>query len=153
MTSISRKFSNLNHTFNDSTSMNILANIMVDFFSQSNEALLSKKGKPLGLLATEMVMYLTGSEKEDALTLLKNPHLDCYGSIEQTYIDLLRKAREVDTIHSGEWPLLLKAITIPLSDELFVNRQTEVTRVAVSKVGKALVERLKILESYPSLLQ
>jgi len=102
MTSISRKFSTLNHQFDDKTSMNILANIMVDFFSQSNEALLSKKGKPLGLLATEIVMYLTGSEKEGALTLLKNPHLDCYGSIEQTYLDLLKKAREVDTIHSGE---------------------------------------------------
>lgn len=132
--------------------MNILANIMVDFFSQSHSALLKPGGKPLGLLAEELVMYLTGSENPDALTLLKNPHLDCYGSIEQTYLDLLKKAREVDTIHQGEWPLLLKAITIPLSDELFVNRQTEVMRVAVSKVGKALIERFKVLESYPGLL-
>nr|QIR30254.1 RNA-dependent RNA polymerase [Plasmopara viticola lesion associated mitovirus 31] len=152
MTTLARRFTTLTNIITDQVSTNILANIMVELFSESNSALLKPGGKPLGLLAEAIVMLLTGSENPDALTLLKNPHLDCYGSIEQTYLDLLRKAREIDTIHQGEWPLFLKAITIPLSDELFQQRQTEVMRLGVSKVGKGLIERLKLLESYPGLL-
>jgi len=91
-------------------------------------------------------------EIPEAMTLLDNPLLNAYGSIEQTYLDLIKKAREIDTIHQGEWPLLLKAMTIPLSDQVFSDRRENVERVAVSRVGRALIERLRVLESYPQLL-
>jgi len=138
----------------DIVGMNILSNIMVELFSVSHGKLTAKEGKPLGDLATDLVIKLTGMAEEipEAMTLLDNPLLNAYGSIEQTYLDLIKKAREIDTIHQGEWPLLLKAMTIPLSDQVFSDRRENVERVAVSRVGRALIERLRVLESYPQLL-
>lgn len=102
MTTLARRFSSLTVEIRDEVGMNILANIMVDFFSQSNEALNKPGGKPLGLFAEQIVMLLTGVDDPNALPLLKNPHLDAYGSIEQIYLDLLKKAKYVDTIGQGD---------------------------------------------------
>lgn len=76
-----------------------------------------------------------------------------YGSIEETYIVGINQARIVDTIGQGKWPLLLRALTIPLSDAIFTERMSSVEYKGSLKVAKLLVERLRILELYPQLLE
>jgi hypothetical protein len=77
---------------------------MVELFSASQPEV--GKGKPLGLLAENFLLFYTSNpevyEDSDLMNLHQNPLTDCYGSIEQSYLDLNKKAREIDTIHQGE---------------------------------------------------
>nr|BCY26967.1 RNA dependent RNA polymerase [Nigrospora sphaerica mitovirus 2] len=143
-------------SINDTVGMNILANIMVELFANSRSKMdpEAKGGYPLGALAENLLILITGNLDNDPTWsyLLECPPLHAYGSIEQTYLDLIKKAREVDTIGQGDWPLFLRAITIPLDDRVFSNRDTDVESIGVAKVSKALIERLEILKSYPQLL-
>jgi hypothetical protein len=130
--------------------MSVLVNVVVQLFSESNpQNQDTTKGKPLGLLAESMVMNITSIESDHMMTFLENPLLHSYGSIEQTFLDLLRHAREIDTIHKGEWPLFLRAMTIPLSDDLFIDRQEATEAMAVSKVALTLIKDLKMWNEYP----
>jgi len=74
---------------------------VVELFSKSSPDQYKAKGKPLGLLAELLMMAIT-AKPDFSFTLLENPLFHSYGSIEQTYIDMIRKAREIDTIGKGE---------------------------------------------------
>lgn len=63
------------------------------------------------------------------------------------------QAKIVDTIGQGKWPLLLRAMTIPLSDQIFTDRVDKVEYRSALKVGRLLVERLRTLEQFPQLLE
>jgi len=85
------------------TGNSIFINAAVAIFSESNPLESKKaKGEPLGLLATNWVMMATSQEEALSEILLEVPLLHAYGSIEQTYLDLLKKGREIDTIGKGE---------------------------------------------------
>lgn len=73
--------------------------------------------------------------------------MDQYGSISQRFLDMKDKARRVDTIHGGEWPLLLKAMLLPVSDEVFYSRASEMIPFASSIIGKRIEQRLSVLAS------
>jgi hypothetical protein len=77
---------------------------------------------------------------------------DGYGSIEQSYLDLRALARKIDST-GGDWPMILRSMTIPLSDRLFIDRFEDTQTRAISSLAKPLKERLMILQSYPQLLQ
>jgi hypothetical protein len=81
--------------------MNILSNIAVESFSNSNPANKPHKGRPLGQIAINLVEYYTGLEEPEAFSLLEEPFLHAYGSIEQLYLDLLKQAKRIDTVESG----------------------------------------------------
>lgn len=99
-------------------SQGILSNVVVEIFAESNPENFSeddkKKGKkPLGLLATQLVMFLTspGFDNESKTLLggqpfnvLDLPILDQYGQVCQRFQDMKDRARRVDTIGAGEWP-------------------------------------------------
>jgi hypothetical protein len=129
----------------------LISNIMVELFSNSNPESAQNvgKGKPLGLLAEQIVMYLTSFEDPLAFTLLDNPLLHAAGSVEQSYLDL---RKEAGAIGKEDWPHYLRNMTIPLSDEVFVKRASAVDSKAASVVVKSLVERLEILVQFPQLL-
>lgn len=57
------------------------------------------------------------------------------------------RAKRVDTIGAGEWPLLLKAMLLPVSDEVFYARGSEMIPFASSIIGKRLEERFQLLSS------
>lgn len=139
----------------DDIGINIIANIMVELFSNSQPEV--GKGKPLGLLAENFLIYLTTpTEVLDEAILMKfhqNPLTDGYGSIEQSYLDLRKLAREIDTVKSGQWPLLLRSMTIPLSDRLFIDRFEDTQTRAISSLAKPLKERFLLLQQYPQLLE
>jgi len=140
---------------NDLVGTNILANIMVQIFSESQPEV--GKGKPLGLLAQNYLMYITGLPEffTDPLLeqLTKVPLTDAYGSIEQDYLDLSKKAKYIDTIGSGEWPLLLRSMTIPLSDQLFIDRFSDTEVRAVSSIMKKLPESYQMIQEFPQMLE
>lgn len=132
-------------------SRSILINMTVEGFSQTDPTT-SKKGGSLGDLAISLVCDLT----EDASTpsiLLENPTLHAYGSVEADYLHLSNLAKTIDTIGQGEWDLRLKSMTIPLSDQVFVeNRTVGVNSLAVSRIASKTIEWLRVLEQYPSFL-
>lgn len=76
---------------------NILSNIAVELFAESNPENFSKekreKSKPLGLLAQTWLMEILCIEPDINLTtdILTNPgyvpHLAIYGQIEEEYLD------------------------------------------------------------------
>lgn len=102
MNNIVRKLGHTDIYFNDSMALQMLSNIAVDLFSRSMPD--SKSGKPLGLIAEELVLFITGKLEEcpEAMTLLECPTLHAYGSIEQRYIDLLNMSRDIDLNRQGE---------------------------------------------------
>jgi len=138
--------------FNDDVGLNIISNIMVELFSESNPLNSKKVGAPLGDLAIELVCLLTGIDTPRLTGLLANPLLHAYGSIEEQYTQLSKLARRIDTVEQGNWPLLLKAMTVPLSDEVFTDRMENVESLGCAKVGRKVVERLTVLNQYPQLL-
>jgi hypothetical protein len=77
---------------------------MVELFSASQPVV--GKGKPLGLLAENFLIFLTGAkeleENPGLMELHQNPLTDGYGSIEQQYLDLLKIAKEIDTVKQGQ---------------------------------------------------
>jgi hypothetical protein len=77
---------------------------MVELFSASQPV--PGKGKPLGLLAEQFLIFLTGSKELEInpglMEFHQNPLTDGYGSIEQNYLDLLKIAKEIDTVKQGQ---------------------------------------------------
>jgi hypothetical protein len=129
----------------------LLANIMVELFSESNPE--NKDfSKSLPGLGERLLIYLTGHEDPRAMSLIKAPLLDAIGSVERTYLELRKLAREVDSFASGDWPLILRNMTLPLSDAIFIDRASDTTSRAVATVAKHLIERLKVLTQFPQLL-
>nr|BCY26968.1 RNA dependent RNA polymerase [Nigrospora sphaerica mitovirus 3] len=130
--------------------MSVLVNVVVQLFSESDPTQVKMKpGTPgLGDVATNLVMLLTSIEPYNEL-LMENPLLHAYGSIEQTYLDMCKKAREIDTVGKGEWPLILRSMSIPLTDEVFIDRRTQTSAIAVSKIAKVLVDDLRLWNANP----
>jgi len=87
--------------FTDEVGMNIISNIMVELFSESNPLNSKKVGAPLGELAIDLVVFLTGLDTPRLTGLLANPLLHAYGSIEEQYTQLSKLARRIDTIEQG----------------------------------------------------
>lgn len=128
----------------------ILADVSLDLFTDSDPAL-KDKGKPLGLLAEQLLMLITGAlEKEpEAWGLLENPLLHAYGSVEQTYLDMLKLSKGLQTNLQGKWPVLLRNMTIPLSDALFIDRAEQTTAMACSRVAGKVAEYLQFYNMSP----
>lgn len=82
---------------------NLLSNIAVELFAESNPANSQKvKGQSLGDLAINLVIYMTSLEDERVETLLGNPLAHAYGSIEESYVNLLKEAKRIDTSNQGD---------------------------------------------------
>lgn len=144
------KIPNIFQPINEYTANSIFINTVVNIFSESDPTKSDKaKGQPLGWLATELVMEATSQCEEISNLLLESPVLHAYGSIEQAYLDLLKKAREIDTVGKGEWPLVLRSMGIPLSDRVFIDRFTLTESNSSAKLMKGVVENLEMLSQFP----
>jgi len=131
------------------TSLSILSGLAVEAFSESDPTT-SKKGGQLGDLVTNLLIALT--EKERAPILFENPLSHAYGSVEQQYLDLRELARKIDTEGKGDWDISLKAMTIPLSDKIFVEtRFSQAESMASCRLAQKVRDSLRVLSQYPSL--
>jgi hypothetical protein len=129
----------------DITANKILGEVSLTLFNQSDPTR-SSGGKPLGLLAENLVIYLTGllEERPEAMTFLENPTLHAYGSIESSYLDLIKMTRSGEFVGAtGQWPLVLKSMAVPLSDELFISRESDVNALGASRIGKMVEQALR----------
>jgi len=96
-----------NKDITDDVGYSILSNIAVEMFADSTAVLEDESGPPLGLLAENLVIYLTGLENEADAALgfeliYSLPHLGCYGQIEEMYMNLKKEAIRIDTVASGD---------------------------------------------------
>lgn len=102
---------------------------------------------PLGLLAENLVIWLTGMEDNPSVFELiqAHPTLQAHGLVEEMYKDLKRGALRIDQSDKGNWPLLLRALTIPLTDQVYYKRSSHMIPKASSKLGRLLLQRLEML--------
>lgn len=121
-------------------SLGILSNVAVETFAASNPVNAKSKGYPLGLLAENLVIAITGSEDSDVCDasmdiLMGLPHLSVYGQIEEAYLNISKEAHRIDTVGGGDWPLLLRTMALPLDDRVFVQRQSHLISRASAAIG------------------
>jgi hypothetical protein len=64
------------------------------------------------------------------------------------FIKLKKEAIRIDTVGSGDWPLLLRAMTIPISDEIFTMRTSRMVPLASTVLGKKLEQRFALFREY-----
>lgn len=93
LTAISRALGYHNLSFTTKGGLSLLGKIMLNLFRMSDPLHSPQRGKPLGDLATSVVMYITGHEETKALKLLENPLLHAQGGIEQKYLDMSKKLK------------------------------------------------------------
>jgi len=121
--------------------ISILSGTALEVFVENNP-LDFKQGRPLGVLAQDLVIDLTGSQDlpiEAADALVSNiPLLNVYGQIGEKYRDLERQAFLIDTIGKGEWPMHLRTLALPVSDTIFSER----TSHTIIRVGAVLGDRV-----------
>jgi hypothetical protein len=90
-------------------------------------------GTPLGALAEDLVMSLTGDENRFDLAIQivqQHPILNSYGKIEESYVKLRNEASTMD-----DWNLLLKTIALPLDDRVFYERASHLVMKAIARIG------------------
>jgi hypothetical protein len=138
----------------ESQALGILQSLVVESFAESNPENQTEeeriKSKPLGLLAQSLVIRITADDRfyslidDPGLEAHYYPLLGCYGLVESMYIRLRREAFRIDTKYGGDWPLLLRAIVIPLSDQVFTIRQDHMVPSASAVLVRKLTERFKL---------
>jgi hypothetical protein len=78
-----------------------------------------------------------------------------YGIIEEMYLKLNRDAWEIDTFRNGDWPLLMRALTIPTSDQAFLVRNKDILPMTSANISKRIYEKLEefrqIKRMYPNM--
>lgn len=70
-----------------------------------------------------------------------------HGQIEETYLGLKKTAFDIDTKGKGDWPLLLRAMTIPVNDRIYSIRNYDVMTSAAATLGHRMFDRInQVLE-------
>jgi hypothetical protein len=147
-----RRFSYPVRPLREEEGIAILSNVAIETFAESNPLnKTNENGDPLGDLAIHIVTYLSGLN-EDLLGVIDYdfsciPILNQYGLIEESYLSLSKLARKIDTTEGGKWPILLKSMTLPLSDKVFIERTSETYSRATAMIGKHLRSRFDFLAS------
>lgn len=130
----------------------------IEAFTESADPKNAKR--PLGLIAQRIVELLTDPDyfpdMEEGFELIQSlPLLNVYGDIEEMFLKLSRDAWEIDAFRGGDWPMLLRAMTIPASDEVFSVRNYDVLPMASAHVGKRIFQKIEdfrhIKRLYPNL--
>jgi len=132
---------------------NILKQTVCTVFSESVDS--KDKGKPLGLIAEQLVILITGLEGididfSDFITSI--PILVIHGYVEEKYLQVMREARIIDTLLGGDWKMTLRALLIPDSDRTYFSRNQDIKILAAGTIGKVLRQGLDMLAAYPQLI-
>jgi hypothetical protein len=109
----------------------------------------SENTEPLGALAESLVCQITGIDDVEDFDRLfsipsKIPILACYGQIEEAWLKLRKEADGLFTRTLSEWTII-KPMTIPLSDKVFVERQSHLVARASAILGDKLLPALRAL--------
>lgn len=129
----------------------ILQRVVMLMFLESYE---DKGNKVLGQLALDLVIFITGLGLTEVVTqqLIESlPVLGVQGQIEELYLDLQKQLYDIDTLLKGDWKFTLKALALPVSDEIFYLPNKELLMYTSFKMTKVLDNLLRELELYPNL--
>jgi hypothetical protein len=148
--------------FSDEEADAMLSNIAVELFSTSNPSskeFQEKSKVPLGELATSWVLRLTNlTNSEDVEVAMAAfdliyaiPQVRGYGTIEETYMRLIREARRIDTVEAGNWPKILRTMALPLDDNIFIQRTSHMISKGAALLTKHLTPRMEMIAMYPQL--
>jgi len=146
----------------DSEAGYMLSNVAVELFADSsplNDSFKQKSKFPLGELAVGWVEKLTGLCNdvdceliEEIFELIQSiPQLRGYGTVEETYMNLVKQAKRIDTVEQGNWPKILRTMALPLDDRIFVQRTSHLIAKGAMLVSKQMLPRFEMLLMYPGL--
>jgi hypothetical protein len=134
----------------------ILKQTCIILFANSVEGLNNVSSIPFGDIATDIVIYLTCLPFDQLyipIELISQiPILHVHGLITEKYMSLKKQAFEFDTLHKGEWKETFRALTIPLSDQVYVIHNQDLKMAAMSSLAKVLTPQLEMLQMYPQLI-
>lgn len=131
---------------NDYACKKVFSKVAKDLFTQANLRL-EDKGRSFGQLAYDSVLYL--SSEEVAMDLLLNgfefsylPILNVQGQIEEVMLEFNREAIDLENL-GQDWPLTLRSITFPVTDDHFVLRNKDVRSLASTSLETEIRNFLK----------
>lgn len=122
---------------------NIFSEVAKEVFDEKG-SLDYMSGQPLGQLALEQTIALTGVDYSSSMVGAPDdipsaiPILGCYGLVEEKYLDITRQISDIYRPGSSGWPMALRALTIPVSDKVFVERSSN----TVARVGAVFGQRI-----------
>jgi len=118
---------------------------------------LRKGKKPLGLIAEQLVILLTGHEDTalDAFELIPSiPVCHVHGQVEETWLSVVKgDFQRTRTALNKDWKNMLRTMTIPVSDEVYVSRNHEVLVKSSFKFGRSLKSFTKEWSSMRDLMR
>lgn len=114
----------------------------------------SKPGdKPLGLIAEQLVCLITGRDDTiiDAFDLIQAiPVLQIHGQVEEAYMTVVKgDLSSFAAAMRQDWKSVLRALTIPISDQVYISRNQELMVHASFTLAKALRIRIEKLLANP----
>lgn len=117
---------------------------------------MEKGDKPLGELATNLVMLLTDPERQfasDGLDLIYCiPILGYYGQLEEKY---LKAQREIDSqlsLKVEQWPINLRQLPLPQDDSIFYSRNIKKEFIISTAIANRIIAQGKVMRSKVPLL-
>jgi len=124
----------------------MISNVAVEMFSESS-------GGGYSDLPVRAICELTTpgfvTENNNVERLIDSlPLLGIQGWIERSYMELKAKARRIDTLEQGQWPLLFRAMTVPDIDRVFSARTWVTRSMAVAKIVHKIMYTLDIIQEY-----
>jgi len=113
-------------------------------FQKSLESI--NQGESLGDLATSLVMKLTTPnanpdlESLSLMLIYALPILNVYGQFEELYMRIRKDEKKATSslLRSGQWPSLLRSLSLPNSDKIFSQRKRDVRIFSSCILGKFL---------------
>nr|WEU70942.1 MAG: RNA-dependent RNA polymerase [Hangzhou mito-like virus 4] len=123
----------------------LLTNCVVELFSASADT----KGQGIGDVGFNTVLIATNPDlvPTDIMQSLldSTPQVSVYGAFEEQYLSIIGKVYDFDTIYSGSWDLAMRTLTVPDTSVVFSIRNKDVRTIFITKIAKALIDRLKTL--------
>jgi len=103
--------------------------------------------KPLGLIAERLVILITGQDETliDAFDLIQAlPVLSVHGQVEETYMSVVKGGDEQFRLAMAhDWKQVLRALTIPISDQVYISRNQELlvhASFTLAKILRSIIE-------------
>jgi hypothetical protein len=144
-------------TVSDFVARNVLENIAVELFADSNpvsnlEKLVQENKITLFQLEDELMeiglLFFPDNYKEFDKFVGALPTTGVVTGIVNAFKDLSKEARGYSTSTNGQWPLLLKAAAFPISRDILSMRSSFLISRTSSKIAKLLDDRAQILLLY-----
>jgi hypothetical protein len=132
-------------------SVKILSAVTRECFEESHPLYAAKPGKkPLGQLAQDYLIRLTADERfysvlsSAAFEASHIPILQVYGQVEEKYLRIHKEGLDLMNLDS-DWPLTLRSMTLPSSDDVFIMKNKDLRSRASAIFGTKVVNKLRSL--------